>query len=144
MICIFLCGAVVSGMFSNRIDHRIEVCEAVVESAMRHGVDPIRAISVSQVESGLQRGLVSKAGAEGPMQVIRRFWCKSEPCNLIDAGMSALKYYTDKYGHREGLCRYSSGKSCSDSAGARRYQKRVSEVLSAVSSIDSEVCLDGC
>ena len=107
-------------------------------------MDPMLAIAVSHVESGLQRGLVSSAGAVGPMQVMRRFWCKSEPCNLIDAGMYALKYYELRYGPSESLCRYSSGGECAKSKGRRVYRDKVIKMREVVVSISEGVCVDGC
>ena len=144
MICMMLCAAIVNANYLNRIEHRVSVCNEIVSSAIEHDVDPLLAIAVSEVESGLQRGLVSKVGAEGPMQVMRRFWCKSEPCNLIDAGVSALKYYGERYGRSESLCRYSSGRSCKSSAAARRYMKKVKSLLDRVIVSQKEVCVDGC
>lgn len=144
MICPLLCLTFVSSIYSNNIQHRVKVCEEVVSSAESHDVDPVLAIAVSHVESGLQRGLVSPAGAEGPMQVMRRFWCKSEPCNLIDAGMYALKHYQLRYGHEESLCRYSSGGECAKSKGRRVYRDKVINMRETVISVSEGVCIDGC
>lgn len=144
MLCPLLCLTFVSSIYTNNIEHRIQVCEEVVSSAESHDVDPMLAIAVSHVESGLQRGLVSSAGAEGPMQVMRRFWCKSEPCNLIDAGMYALKHYQLRYGHEESLCRYSSGGGCAKSKGRRVYRDKVMNMKETVISVSEGVCIDGC
>jgi soluble lytic murein transglycosylase-like protein len=144
MICMMLCAALVNANYLNRIQHRVSVCNDVVSSAIEYDVDPLVAIAISEAESGLQRGLVSKVGAEGPMQVMRRFWCKSEPCNLIEAGVSALKYYSDRHSLNESLCRYSSGRSCKSSSAARRYMKKVRSLLDKVIVTQKEVCVDGC
>ena len=144
MICPLLCLTFVSSIYSNNIQHRVQVCEDVVSSAEFHDVDPVLAIAVSHVESGLQRGLVSSAGAVGPMQVMRRFWCKSDPCNLIDAGMYALKYYELRYGLNESLCRYSSGGECAKSKGRRAYRDKVMKMREVVVSVSEGVCVDGC
>lgn len=144
MMCPLLCLTLVSSIYSQNLKHRVEVCEEVISSAEVHDVDPMLAIAVSHVESGLQRGLVSSAGAEGPMQVMRRFWCKSEPCNLIDAGMYALKYYEERYGRDEYLCRYASGGGCAKSKGRRAYKGKVLKMRDVVSSVAEGVCVDGC
>ncbi len=144
MLCSMLCLTFVSSIYTHKIQHRVQVCEDVVRSAELHEVDPLLAIAVSHVESGLQRGLVSSEGAVGPMQVMRRFWCKSKPCNLIDAGMYALKHYELRYGHEESLCRYSSGGRCAKSSGPRVYRDKVLKMKRVVESISEGVCVDGC
>jgi soluble lytic murein transglycosylase-like protein len=144
MLCPLLCLTFVSSIYTHKIQHRIQVCEEVVNSAELHGIDPLLAIAVSHVESGLQRGLVSSAGAVGPMQVMRRFWCKSEPCNLIDAGMYALKHYQLRYGQEESLCRYSSGGRCAKSKGPRVYREKVLRIRGIVKSVSEGICVDGC
>lgn len=91
---------------------RSETCQNVVVEASRQGVDPVLAASVAWNESAFIKSAVSRAGAVGPMQVLPRFWCKSKDCDLVEAGVRALKYYTEKYGTNDGLCAYYSGKKC--------------------------------
>lgn len=133
-----------SGYTDRQMDLRIDTCVDVATSAERHSVDPALAIAVSHVESGFQRKAVSSAGARGPMQVMTRFWCKSKSCNLIDAGMRALKTYTEKSGTRDGLCQYFSGKVCKRSRQRKRYRDKVLRFADRASLIYSETCIYGC
>jgi hypothetical protein len=95
------------------VESRTRVCIEVTKEAHRQGVDPVLAAAVSWRESSFIRTAKSKAGAVGPMQVIPKFWCNGKSCDLIEAGVRALKYYTTKYNTGDGLCAYFSGKRCS-------------------------------
>lgn len=113
LLCVFaFCGAVVEKQTGRRHASRIDVCVDVATEAERQGVYPPLAVAVAWRESALTRNAVSSAGAVGPMQVIPRFWCRSKPCDHIEAGVRALRYYTKRYGDNGGLCAYFSGKPC--------------------------------
>ncbi len=133
-----------SGYTDRQMDLRVNTCVDVVESAAYHNVDPSLAVAVSHVESGFRSSAVSTAGAKGPMQVIPKFWCKSKRCNLVDAGMRALKFYTESSGVNNGLCQYFSGKMCKKSRSRKRYRDKVLRYVNTASSIYSETCTYGC
>lgn len=120
------CTAVVGSKTTKLVEHRVSVCEDVAVEAIMQNVDPVLAVSVAWRESSLLRNAKSSKGAVGPMQVLPRFWCKEKRCNLVKAGIDALKYYTTRYGTRPGLCAYFSGKTCSRSSkSSDRYQRSV-------------------
>jgi soluble lytic murein transglycosylase-like protein len=85
-------------------------CIDVATEAVRVGVNPALAVSLSWHETRLRPGLTSKAGAMGPLQVIPKFWCKSEPCDYVEAGLRALRFYLNKEPNdRKAICRYNAG-----------------------------------
>lgn len=118
-------------------ERAVEVCQMVVESAEEHDVDPSLAVAVAWHESRLRFGLVSPCGAEGPMQVIARYWCAdarggwtpngehvTKGCDLVDAGTRALDYYLTK--HR------SIGAALRAYGGSRDYADRVLILAEAI------------
>jgi hypothetical protein len=123
-LCISLfCGIVVKTESNTLHKSRTEVCEDIAHEAIAQNVDPVLAVAVGWTESAFIRDVRSHKGAVGPMQVIPRFWCKEKPCDYIEAGIRALKFYTRKYGEQRGLCAYVSGKPCeraTESASAYR------------------------
>ena len=79
---------------TNHIDwaDRYGVCLEVVETSLRHDLDPFIAISVAWEESRFYRDRVSSAGARGVMQV-KTYWCPNKTfkdCNLMSSGVNAL------------------------------------------------------
>jgi len=125
-------------------DSRARVCLSVATEAVEQGVDPMLAAAVAHVESGFRKTAQSSAGAVGPMQVITKFWCKNKKCDLIKAGVKALDTYVSKYGEREGLCRYVSGRACEDNLTRRKYRDKVLDVRIEMNSIHKSLCVEGC
>ena len=125
---------------------RHSVCVEVVTESVKQEVDPVLSASVAWRESAFIRDAMSSAGAVGPMQVIPRFWCKKQPCDYIESGVRALKYYTLRHGERHGLCAYFSGKRCPVSQGvSHSYRDKVLKTYSKFSSYLSYSCgQDGC
>ena len=116
----------------------------MAQTSVDLGVDPVLAVSVAIEESGLERGLVSKAGARGPLQIIPRYFCPSESgvvspskrqgvlygCDLTYYGVKAIDWFLKEYegegkdlGLRGALCHYNSGTHCNSSS--RAYAQRV-------------------
>jgi len=123
------CTAIVTSKTDKMVNHRVSVCEDVAVEAIMQDVDPVLAVSVAWRESSFLRKAKSNKGAVGPMQVLPRFWCKSKNCNLVRAGINALKYYTSRHGTRPGLCAYFSGRTCSRSSkSSTRYQRSVMKI----------------
>ena len=145
LLCVSLfCGLLTAEMSSPL--KRQSVCEDVMEEADRQGVEPLLAVAVAWRESALTRNAKSSAGAVGPMQVIPRFWCKSKPCDYIEAGVRALKYYTGRYGVQRGLCAYLTGKPCEYGGHTvSAYRSAVIMKASEFADLWSRVCdVEGC
>ncbi|MCA1798129.1 MAG: lytic transglycosylase domain-containing protein [Xanthomonadaceae bacterium] len=114
--------------------HRIELLRLVHREARRAGLPPELVLAVIEVESGFDRFAVSRAGAQGLMQIMS-FWLDElevEHTNLFDAalnlrmGCTILKYYLDRENGEltNALARYNG------SAGRREYPDRVLSALS--------------
>lgn len=147
MFCIALfCGMIAKTESVTMTQHRQDVCVDVVNEALKQGVDPVLAAAVSWRESAFLRNVKSSAGAVGPMQVIPRFWCKSRPCDYIEAGVRALKYYTSRHGEQGGLCAYFSGKPCHRSTQqASSYRSSVIMLAAKFNELWTKSCTDtGC
>lgn len=124
-----------------------DACLEVVWQAEAQGIDPVLAMSVAWHESRFKRSAVSSAGAVGVMQVLPRYWCKSKPCDHIEAGVRALRHYTKRRGVRDGLCSYFSGRRCKQAGRtAQRYADKVLKLASRYRAIKFEDCeaVDGC
>jgi soluble lytic murein transglycosylase-like protein len=86
-----------------------EIPPLVVETARRHGVDPLLVHSVISVESNYNHYAVSPKGAEGLMQLIpataRRFGVGNsfDPLQNLSGGVRYLKYLLDLYGNNRVL-----------------------------------------
>ena len=95
---------------------RFETCVAIGTQSQVEGVDGYMAIAVGYTESRFNRHAVSSAGAHGPMQVKPSFHCpdgRLRGCDLITAGLRALKKYRKKYKRwSEALCHWNSGNKC--------------------------------
>lgn len=93
------------------------VNEIIEDAAQRHGVDPLLVHSVIQVESGYNANAVSRAGAQGLMQLIpstaRQLGVKDafSPKENIEAGVRYLKYLQDLFKNdlRLALAAYNAG-----------------------------------
>jgi len=84
-------------------DERIEILEAVHREATRAELPPEMVLAVIDVESGFQRYAVSRANAQGLMQIMR-FWLKEldmpghallDIQDNIRMGCTILRYYYD-------------------------------------------------
>jgi soluble lytic murein transglycosylase-like protein len=84
-------------------DERIEILEAVHREAVRAQLPPEMVLAVIDVESGFQRYAVSRANAQGLMQIMR-FWLKEldmpghallDIQDNIRMGCTILRYYYD-------------------------------------------------
>ena len=116
----------------------------MASEAVSQSVDPMLAVAVAHVESRFDKRAVSSAGAVGPLQVLTKFWCKNKRCNLVEAGVRALNTYVSKYGEKEGLCRYVSGKPCKGHRARRKYRDKVLEVRAEMDELHSSLCVEGC
>ena len=73
-------------------------------------------IALAYTESRFNPEARSARGAVGPLQVLPRYHCpsrSSEDCDLLAAGLSALRRYRTKYGDwASALCHWNSGNEC--------------------------------
>jgi soluble lytic murein transglycosylase-like protein len=95
---------------------RFNTCVAVGSAAHSDGADVNLVVALSFTESRFNMGAISSAGAYGPLQVKPVFHCpgkRLEGCDLITAGLQALRKYRKKYGRwSEALCHWNSGNKC--------------------------------
>mgnify|MGYP003626858172 FL=1 len=100
----------------NRTADRYKTCIAVGVEAEMHDLPASLVVALSYTESRFSPGAVSDAGASGPLQVVPRFHCpdgKAKGCDLITAGLRALKKYRKKYKRwPAALCHWNSGNRC--------------------------------
>ena len=112
---------------------RIELLKAVHHEAKRNQLHPELVLAVIHIESRFDRFAISRAGAQGLMQVMP-FWLKEighPEDNLMDLktnlrmGCTILKYYLDKEKGDliKGLARYNG------STGRRVYSDKVLDIL---------------
>lgn len=95
------------------------VCQEVALAARAAGVPARLAVTLAWSESRFQVGAVSPVGAQGPLQVLPRYWCpggRAEGCDLTMAGTMALRQLFDAHGLERGLCHYASGNVCTQQA----------------------------
>ena len=89
---------------------QMSTCLSVVTESQSASAPPALTASLAWHETRLLPNRPSNKGAKGPLQGIPRFWCKSEPCDYIRAGLRALKYYLSKERtERKAICRYNAG-----------------------------------
>ena len=86
------------------------ICLSLVAESQSAGVAPSITTALAWHETRLRANLTSSKGAKGPLQVIPRFWCKSDPCDYVRAGLRALKHYRNKEPTvTRAICRYNAG-----------------------------------
>lgn len=80
---------------------RLSTCRLVVKEANEQAVDPILAVSIAFQESKFTKNAIAFDGKGfGAMQATPRLWCekkKIENCDLIKAGVKALRTYLELY-----------------------------------------------
>lgn len=79
----------------------ISVCEEVVAKADKTGLDPVLMATLSYAESRFKRGVRSKVGAVGPLQVMPRWTCpggERKGCDLVQAGLNHVRRLAHRYG----------------------------------------------
>ena len=134
MIAAELCAIAIAAWTSQaaswyepRIPAMTDVCVEIADAAHVRGADPYLMVAIGWQESRFRDGLVSGAGAHGPMQVIPRYHCPDgelRGCDLVDAGVAAYLRFLDLRGSEAGaLCAYNGGNNCGESA--RAYARRV-------------------
>ncbi len=112
---------------------RIEILQAVHREAVRAKLPPEMVLAVIDVESGFQRYAVSRANAQGLMQVMR-FWLKElgmpghallDIQDNVRMGCTILRYYYDMEGGNwnRALARYNG------SVGSQKYPQLVFDRL---------------
>ncbi len=116
------------------VEQRIALLKIIHEEATRAGLPPELVLAVIEVESNFDRWAISRAGAQGLMQVMP-FWLDElgrpgdnlhQVRTNLRMGCTILKYYLDRERGdlRPALARYNG------SAGKRHYPDRVFNALS--------------
>ena len=104
---------------------RLEICSVVYAQALKHEVSPILAITIAFHESKFTNVTASDGKGFGAMQATPHLWCdtkKKEDCDLIEAGIKALKTYLEIHDYNElKAVEAYAGKG----AKARAYAKRI-------------------
>lgn len=112
-------------------DDMIASCEAIMEAAETHGVDPVLAIAVGWKESRWLPDAEGSAGEVGAMQIVPGYHCPDglANCDVIDAGVRALGAFTSRApSQTSGLCAYNTGReliSC-------QYSRDVGAILTII------------
>ena len=111
---------------SKKYEARMSTCLAIAGEAEYHEVDVIFSLAIAWEESKFKEVIESHAGAVGPLQVLPKYWCpngKRKGCDLVEAGILAMKKLLAKYPEAEAACHYNGGNICG--RGAKAYAKRV-------------------
>ena len=91
-------------------------CSDVASKAVRQDVDAVLAVAVAWTESRFDPRATSARAAQGPMQVMPRYWCPertAEGCDLAHAGIRALDHYLEQHAQPiKALCHYNAGNVC--------------------------------
>ncbi len=126
----FLCASLIS-FSQERIPEKkqammLDNCVELGLEAAASGFDPMLMVSIAHTESRFNKRAVSKAGAVGIMQVLPKYFCpKKGKCDYTKAGLTAWERWSKGRTKKEALCRYNSGRKCSDSKRARYYSRVV-------------------
>jgi len=141
-----LCTSAISEIPQRHTHHRakkIRLCEKIGAKALAAGLDPSIIIAVAWRESAISYVTNKRSGATGPLQILPRYWCRrgrTKGCDLIAAGLQAFKIFSKRRSLRETLCRYSSGRSCREVRGARRYAGAVFRTLRKIRAAATNQC----
>ena len=142
-LCICLLQSFYSDSWNTRVEReipdRISVCISVMDAAVEVGAPPNLAAAVAWHESRFNDTAVSRAGAQGPMQVLPKYWCpdgKLKDCDLLREGIRALSVYLAKYeDEKEALCHYNAGNKCTKQS--RYYARTVLKTRNRLAYIES-------
>ena len=97
-------------------EDRFRICMQVGQEAREYDLPPHIAVALSYTESRFNPEAESSVGAVGPLQVLPRYHCpnrSAEGCDLVAAGLSALRRYRTKYKNwAKALCHWNSGNEC--------------------------------
>jgi len=89
--------------------------DRVALAARAQGVPVHVALALMHHESRGRVGLTSSKGAQGPLQVIPRYWCpggRAEGCDLVRAGVVALVAFRRGGSWEDAVCGYNAGNRC--------------------------------
>jgi len=102
-------------------EQRQPTCELVVEAALEFKIDPALLVAVAWHESRMNNSAVSRAGARGALQILPRWWCGSQRCDLIYNGARAFHRWRKraKGNTLQALAMYNGGNK--PGARSRRY-----------------------
>ena len=130
MAIITTCTIALALLAQTNTTEQMSVCIQVVSAAEERGLPLELVAALSWHESRFQDNVVSKANAVGPLQILEKFWCKTDPCNHIESGLDAIEWYIKKsrdYTHA--ICRYNAGRCTKLSS---RWSKKVLKTARAL------------
>lgn len=90
-----------------KVEHSFQTCVQVAQTAKKYDVEQSLVVAQAYHETRF-RWLVSKAGAEGPLQVVPRYWCTPNQ-DRIECAVQALRTLIAKHGVKQGLAHYGGG-----------------------------------
>tara|TARA_Y100000310_G_C20690809_1_gene822066 strand:+ start:623 stop:1066 length:444 start_codon:yes stop_codon:yes gene_type:complete len=113
------------------------VCVEIALEAKAQDVPVEEALALAWAESRFKPKARSHKGAQGPMQVIPRWWCIECPCDYVEAGVKALKAFKRLYpGFKNTICHYNNGveKDCPHSSigfanAVDKYRKKIKKQM---------------
>ena len=106
-------------------------CSLIARRAISYGLDPVEVISLSYVESGHSFGLVSSAGARGPLQVLPKYSPKLKgDRDWINPALRVWRWIRTESRFKDSLLRsagrYNGGGA--QSTYARRVQRHAEDI----------------
>ncbi len=112
---------------------RLAACSTMLRAAEKRGLDAALTLELAWGESRFNTVAVNpRSGCSGILQAAPRWWCpgkKREGCDLLDAGLDAMKHYvsTNKGDEEKALCHFKSGNVCHPLGleGAKKTMTRV-------------------
>ena len=108
-----LCLVIVGWSYSADLEVKSasKVCRDVATEAQRQNVPVDEALALTWAESRFSYEPNKITGAQGPMQVLPKWWCKKKgKCNYVRAGVTALKTFKKLFPpFKNAICHYNSG-----------------------------------
>ena len=127
---------------SRSIPQRMHVCKQVAKEAKTQNVNHILAVALAYHESRFSYP-TSKAGAKGPLGVLTHYHCQKEPCNLIKAGIHALKKYLKRTNNTcDAIAQYNStlDANCEQNTRATQYAHSVLDIYYELKLFNQKKC----
>ena len=110
MTIVSICTLALATLAPLATPQQMSVCIQVLQASEERGLPPSLVAALSWHESRFHDDRTSRVGAVGPLQVLPQYWCKTTPCDHIEAGLDALQWYIRKTStHLHAICRYNAG-----------------------------------
>lgn len=110
MTIVSICTLALATLAPTATTQQMSVCIQVLQASEQRGLPPSLVAALSWHESRFHDDRTSRVGAVGPLQVLPKYWCKTTPCDHIEAGLDALQWYIKKTStYLHAVCRYNAG-----------------------------------